>query len=68
MAQVPVPADNQQNPIMLVGGVAHLGNGNVIQNAIIAFENGKLTIVADAATDQTYRGRNEVMDISGKQI
>lgn len=68
MAQVPVPADNQQNPIMLVGGVAHLGNGNVIQNAIIAFENGKLTIVADAATDQTDRSRYEVIDISGKHI
>lgn len=53
---------------MLVGGIAHLGNGNVIQSAIIAFENGKLTIVADATTDQTDRSRYEVIDVSGKHI
>jgi len=68
MAQVPVPANDQDNPVMLVGGVAHLGNGNVIQNAIVAFENGKLTIVADAASDQTDRSGYEVIDVSGKHI
>lgn len=54
-AQVPVPAVNQENAIMLVGGIAHLGDGNIIQNSVIAFDKGKLTIVADATTDQTDR-------------
>ncbi|HNT51190.1 MAG TPA: amidohydrolase, partial [Cyclobacteriaceae bacterium] len=43
-AQPPVPAKPQSKPIALTGGVAHLGNGQVIQNSIIAFDKGKLTI------------------------
>jgi len=67
-AQVPVPAVNQQNAIMLVGGIAHLGDGNIIQNSIIAFDKGKLTIVADANTDQTDRSAFEVIDVTGQHI
>jgi len=49
VAQIETPAPKQTKKIMLLNGVAHLGNGKVIQNAAIAFENGKLTIVANAA-------------------
>ena len=34
-AQTPVPAKAQSKPIALTGAVAHLGNGQVIQNSII---------------------------------
>jgi len=67
-AQVPVPAVNQESAIMLVGGIAHLGDGNIIQNSVIAFDKGKLTIVADANTDQTDRSAFEVIDVTGQHI
>ena len=38
-----------QNATLFIGGTAHLGNGEVIQNAIISIENGKFDIVADAS-------------------
>ena len=41
------PALPQQQEIAIVGATAHLGNGTVIENSFIAFENGKLTVVAD---------------------
>ena len=50
IAQVPTPAKPQSEAILLRGGIAHLGNGKVIENSLIAFDNGKLTLVADATT------------------
>ncbi|HHS95078.1 MAG TPA: amidohydrolase, partial [Phaeodactylibacter sp.] len=44
------PAPKQTQAILITGATAHLGTGEVIQNAAIAFKNGKLTIVADART------------------
>ncbi|MCC6835303.1 MAG: amidohydrolase family protein, partial [Cytophagales bacterium] len=67
-AQPPVPAKPQAKPIALTGGVAHLGNGQVIQNSIIAFDKGKLTIVADATTARVDLTNHEVINISGKHV
>ena len=39
------PAPIQSKSILILGGTAHLGNGKVIQDAAIAFENGKITFV-----------------------
>ncbi len=36
---------SQTQKILLLGGTAHLGNGKVIKDAAIAFENGKITFV-----------------------
>lgn len=68
-AQVPAPAAPQANPIALVGGVAHIGNGTVIENAIVAFDKGKLTIVGAAAsvTDGQLEGYEKI-DIAGKHV
>jgi imidazolonepropionase-like amidohydrolase len=67
-AQTPVPAKPQAKPIALTGGVAHLGNGQVIQNSIVAFEKGKLTIVADATTAKVDLAGYEVINITGKHV
>ena len=37
-AQTPRPADPAQGVVILIGGVAHLGNGDVIENSVIAFD------------------------------
>ncbi|MBN8578353.1 MAG: amidohydrolase family protein [Cytophagales bacterium] len=67
-AQPPIPAKPQAKPIALTGGVAHIGNGQVIQNSIIAFDKGKLTLVADATTARVDLSKFEVIDISGKHV
>jgi len=67
-AQVPVPAPAQSKPILLLGGKAHLGNGSVIENAAIAFEQGKLTLVADAATIKPDASQYTIIDTTGKHI
>ena len=56
-SQIETPAPKQFKKIILLNGTAHLGNGKIIQNSAIAFENGKLTLVANAAAikiDFTY--------------
>jgi len=40
------PADTQSESIAIIGGTAHIGNGNVIQNSLITFENGVLQNVS----------------------
>lgn len=68
VAQTPVPAKAQAKPIALTGGVAHLGTGQVIKNALIAFDKGKLTIVADATVARVDLSGYEVIRIDGKHV
>lgn len=68
-AQNPVPAPPQKGAILIVGAVAHLGTGQVIQNSAIAFEAGKLTLVADATTIRLDRTKfAKIFDASGKHV
>lgn len=67
-AQVPAPGAEQSKPIILMNGTAHIGNGEVIENAAVAFEEGKLTIVGDATTMRIDMGKFEVIDCQGKHI
>ncbi|MDG1477081.1 MAG: amidohydrolase family protein [Vicingaceae bacterium] len=48
-AQIETPGPKQASKILLLNGIAHLGTGEIIKNSAIAFENGKLTEVANAA-------------------
>ena len=49
VAQTETPGPKQTKKVLLLNGMAHLGNGKVIKNSAIAFENGNLTVVANAA-------------------
>jgi len=62
------PGAAQENPILLLNGTAHLGNGEVIENSAIAFDKGKLTIVADATVVRLDLDEFEVYNIAGKHI
>ncbi|MEI6409593.1 MAG: amidohydrolase family protein [Bacteroidota bacterium] len=67
--QNPVPAPAQKAPVLIVGAVAHLGNGKIIPNSAIAFDNGKLTMVADAATSRYDRTKYaKIYDATGKHV
>lgn len=61
------PASNQSEAVTIVGATAHLGNGEVIQNSLIIFENGKISTVMDAgSTKMQYRG--EIINAEGKHV
>jgi len=49
VAQVETPGPKQTKNVLLLNATAHLGNGQVIKKSAIAFEKGKLTVVANAA-------------------
>ena len=40
---------NGQKSTLFIGAIAHLGNGEVIQNSAISIKNGKFDLVADAS-------------------
>ncbi len=44
------PAPAQNKSILIMNAVAHLGNGQVLENAAIGFKKGKIDLVADART------------------
>ena len=69
VAQIETPAKKQTQNILLMNGVAHIGNGEIIENAVIAFENGKLTLVANAKTIRLDMSRfDTVIRIEGKHV
>ena len=66
-AQVPTPAPPQSQPILLVGGTAHLGTGEVIENSAVAFADGQITSVT-SASDMPDSSSYEVIDVSGQHV
>jgi imidazolonepropionase-like amidohydrolase len=47
IAQAPVPAPKQTKSVLIFGLTIHVGNGKVIENGVIGFKDGKLSLVAD---------------------
>jgi imidazolonepropionase-like amidohydrolase len=63
------PAPTQSQAIAIIGATAHIGNGEVINNSIITFDEGKITNVGDATTVRIDRGQfGKIIDASGKHI
>ena len=68
-AQIETPGKKQTQKILLLNGIAHLGNGKIIQNSAIAFEDGKLTIVANAAAIKIdFSQYDTVINIATKHV
>jgi len=67
-AQSPVVAPAQKKPVILTGGILHIGTGEIIDNGIIAFSGGKITFAGKASDFQGDRTNAEVIDVSGKQV
>ncbi|MFN0016273.1 MAG: amidohydrolase family protein [Saprospiraceae bacterium] len=68
-AQPPTPAPPQRGSVLIFGATAHIGNGTVLPNSAIAFENGKLTLVADATTIRLDRTKYaKIFDAAGKHV
>lgn len=60
------PADKQTKALSIEGATAHLGNGTIIENALLMFENGKITWIGSANNKIARKGT--VINASGKHI
>lgn len=58
----------QQKSIILTNGIIHVGNGNVIDNGVIGFENGKITFVGNAQNVKYDASIAQVINVAGKHI
>ena len=68
VCQVPEPAKPQTGPIALLNGIAHIGNGDIIENSLIAIDKGKIIAVADARNSKFDLSGFEVIDVQNKHI
>lgn len=68
-AQVPAPAPAQESPLYITGATAHLGNGEVVEDAVLAFVNGIITFVgtAEEAAERSWNGYEQI-DAAGKHL
>lgn len=67
-AQVPAPAPAQVRPVLLVGGVLHVGNGTVVENAAVGFDKGKIIYAGPLAGFTGSRTGYEVIDVMGQHL
>ena len=74
-AQIPTPAPTQSKTIAIVGGTAHIGNGEVIENSVIVFNKGKIELVTTADEFDVERENKlndsffaDIIDAKGKHI
>jgi len=65
--QVPTPAPSQSQSIVIRGGTAHIGNGQVIENSVIRFENGKITFVGTTG-EFVPDDNTKIIDATGKHV
>jgi len=61
------PGNVQKDAITLLGGIAHIGNGTIIENSVIVLENGIIKACVDANTSKIpYKGN--IIDIKGQHV
>ena len=60
------PASKQTTAIAIEGATAHLGDGTVINNSLIMFENGKITFVGSANAKIARKGK--IINAKGKHV
>ena len=61
------PGKIQSENIVVMGATAHLGNGTVIENSIVAFENGKFTVVGNQSIKRGFDDY-KVIQAEGKHL
>jgi|TARA_R110002020_G_scaffold199778_3_gene401584 imidazolonepropionase-like amidohydrolase len=52
------PAPKQTEAITITGATAHIGDGTVIENSVLVFEDGKITAIGNASTPTKGRTIN----------
>lgn len=66
-AIVPTPAPDQSGPIAITGAIIHIGDGTVIGDGVITFDEGVITAVG-SASDNINLSNHEVFDVQGRHV
>ena len=66
--QAPPPAPAQSTPFYIEGATAHLGNGQRIDNSIIAFSGGRITHVGTKTSQSIDLSSYTRIDATGKHV
>lgn len=67
--QNPTPAPKQTKSILIMNGIAHIGDGTVIENSAIGIKDGKLDMVADARVIRlAANAYDTTIDASGMHV
>ncbi len=67
LAIVPTPAADQSQPIAITGAVIHVGNGRVIGDGVITFDEGVITAVGSASDGIDLSG-HLVIHLEGQHV
>jgi imidazolonepropionase-like amidohydrolase len=67
-AQIPSPGETPTKAIVLTGGIAHIGNGQVVENAAIGIENGKITFVKPMGSVKLNPEDADIIDVTAKHV
>jgi imidazolonepropionase-like amidohydrolase len=68
MAQ-PIPGKAQSEPIAIIGGTIHTATGTVIENGVLIFEDGVISVVADSRRNREWeKDRYKQIFATGKHI
>ena len=59
------PAPKQNKIISIVGATAHIGNGEIIENSVIVFENGIITQIGSSTNIQA---QGEIITATNKHV
>ena len=58
-----------KNRVLLMNGISHLGNGQIIENSYISFANGKLEMVSPAqGIKLDLKSFDTIIEIEGKHV
>lgn len=67
LAIVPTPAPDQPGPIAITGAIIHIGDGTVLGDGVITFEDGVITAVGTDADNIDLSG-HDVFDVQGRHV
>ncbi|MDP2127095.1 MAG: amidohydrolase family protein [Pseudohongiella sp.] len=67
LAIVPKPAEEQQNPIAITNAVIHVGDGSVINQGVLAFDDGVITYIGTDANRSEFFN-HQVIDLQGQHV
>jgi imidazolonepropionase-like amidohydrolase len=56
------PAPDQDKSVLIYGGITHFGNGELINNSIIGFTDGKIDLIASSDGNWTIEKLNQFSD------
>ena len=66
------PAPIQDKSVLIFGAVAHIGNGQTIENSVIGFNNGTIDLVAQSVgsilTDSNIKKYDTIIDATSSHV